>query len=761
VLFQISFASLNDENDQTPENTSFPENISRINIEALETECHLQYNKAVRLQAEGRQAEAAAVYRQVLSSALFDESQRFACNRSVRYLQHLTLKNLAEIEYERGDAVSAVGHLTQALEIVDERIDLTLWYKLGVWATETDALTLARVALERCIALSPSTAPLRALALHVLAHVLYLLGDWNTCVTLLRHMLHDDPQHPFARALLCHLRHCSTECGVTDTVVERNAESPTSEDAVAPNDNDLAGAEEVAKLTARRCQRLRGRGHAEDNRTTTSGILSAVPPPSVRLVVTQTLTLSAASWLLLGQRLLTHYAQRLKRKLGDVPVVNVPLTVTVPKDGAATDTSAVRAESAPKGHDESVVTPTPATGIRRSQRLQHELVGDVGTTRSPLATFLDTMTTEWFSSSRHLRHPLQSSDSATATPSAPPSATATSTGAAIPSLSERHAVVSFVDRMNAWHCGVSTWMWHYVLTVTQWTESVSGDVKTLCRVLTQLGAHLEATMPLSMLLAPPHVVLSLAECHWHLAQEPQAASQHVVTVQRLLALLAALPDTHPLYSSPSLTLRLHWLHAHVAETESAPDAATSALQRCLQLFDEGRVVESVSLPLAPSLGPITRARVKERLNSAQSRNVHHRLEQAWRGQHYADIVSEHATLLTEVRSLWHLSRDGSLHPTLTSRYDTLLALYDLLRQSYQQLGTDVQFVHCVDVMLALIRRRTKGAVDMSATTSRESILSTTLPVCARPSTSCLRRVSSVRFTVVVLFSWPFVFFVTL
>jgi tetratricopeptide (TPR) repeat protein len=171
------------------------------------------YKKAVRLQAEGHEEEAAAIYREVLSSPLFAQlsSPSFQSPHPshlpqyLRYLRHLTLKNLAEIEYRRGDLHSAVRHLAQSVEAVDE-VDDALWYKLGIWAKESgEYLTLARLAFEHCLS-SPQITPHYDLALDALAQVLYLLDDWVACTALLQHILQHDPQRPFAHMLLTHIQ---------------------------------------------------------------------------------------------------------------------------------------------------------------------------------------------------------------------------------------------------------------------------------------------------------------------------------------------------------------------------------------------------------------------------------------------------------------------------------------------------------------------------------------------------------------------------
>lgn len=402
-------------------------------------------------------------------------------------------------------------------------------------------------------------------------------------------------------------------------------------------------------------------------------------------------------------------------RVGDTPVVNVPVMVNVNVSGKENIVTEVvetvnNVESNVSKDTETLpLLSSPTSTIRRSQRIQNEHHRRVKSDPSTLSSLLIDIVNEWFPQRHQMlmmtttQLPVNDSDINT---SSIPSLSSTLTTPSVNSLSsiERNAVINFVQQLNVKRCVVSTWMWYFVVAVTQWTENVS-DPTGLCRVLTQLGTHLENVFPLDMLLTPPHVVLTLAECHWQLTQQSNASSHHLSTAQRLVTLLASLPLSHPLHSSPLLTLRyvpppslvsktlshsrlllsteklfdcrLNWLYAHILERQgSGMESVIDCLKLCLKMFEENKVSSVVALPLTPSLGPITQEIVQEKMRTVHYHSVQQRLEEAWRSQLFNDVVKEHSTLLTTLTTLWHSSsRSESPH-----HYSTLINLFLILGQ---------------------------------------------------------------------------------
>lgn len=135
---------------------------------------------------------------------------------SLSKLKYLTLKNLADVEYNCAHYNAALEHIARAVE-VDES-DSQMWYKLGLWALETyqrdiaqsrdNLLLLARYSFETGVRINqeergvshdlPAFKYDDLLYLEQLIVVLYLIGDWLACQDVIHAVLKIDARHVLA-----------------------------------------------------------------------------------------------------------------------------------------------------------------------------------------------------------------------------------------------------------------------------------------------------------------------------------------------------------------------------------------------------------------------------------------------------------------------------------------------------------------------------------------------------------------------------------
>ena len=125
----------------------------RVSIEAAESNNRALYERALRLQGDGRDGEAATCYEELLAQPLIVAAAPVPGARapppSLR-LKSLALKNLGTILQRRGEAARALDRLLDALQLSADGGggDGVLWQRVGVLATEVGKPHLARHALE-------------------------------------------------------------------------------------------------------------------------------------------------------------------------------------------------------------------------------------------------------------------------------------------------------------------------------------------------------------------------------------------------------------------------------------------------------------------------------------------------------------------------------------------------------------------------------------------------------------------------------------
>ena len=130
----------------------------RVSIEAAESNNRALYERALRLQGDGRDGEAATCYEELLAQPLIVAAAPVPGLRapppSLR-LKSLALKNLGTILQRRGEAARALDRLLAALQLsADGGGDGVLWQRVGSLAAEVGKPHLARHALEMSVAAS-------------------------------------------------------------------------------------------------------------------------------------------------------------------------------------------------------------------------------------------------------------------------------------------------------------------------------------------------------------------------------------------------------------------------------------------------------------------------------------------------------------------------------------------------------------------------------------------------------------------------------
>ena len=161
-----------------------------------EARVKLIYIEGLRLNSEGKVAEAVAALLRALDDPAFSRdvvgNPRFATLRSVQYL---CIKNLADFMEKLDDKAMAVEWLAQAVDL-DGR-DVVVWHKLGSLAMQLDRLNVARTAFQQGLALRPD----HLLCLSKLCEVTYAVGDFQACAAASKRLLEIQPDHARALAL--------------------------------------------------------------------------------------------------------------------------------------------------------------------------------------------------------------------------------------------------------------------------------------------------------------------------------------------------------------------------------------------------------------------------------------------------------------------------------------------------------------------------------------------------------------------------------
>lgn len=171
---------------------------------------------------------------------------------SLSKLKYLTLKNLADVEYQCSRYDAALEHIARAVEI--DESDSQMWYKLGLWALETyqrdvaqcrdNLLLLARYSFETGVRINQEERGLSQdlpafkyddlLYLEQLVVVLYLIGDWLACQDVIRAVLKIDAHHVLA------LKFQALLSGKTSEIRDMEDDSCQMEDEVRYADHVLA-----------------------------------------------------------------------------------------------------------------------------------------------------------------------------------------------------------------------------------------------------------------------------------------------------------------------------------------------------------------------------------------------------------------------------------------------------------------------------------------------------------------------------------------
>lgn len=154
------------------------------------------YTEGLRLNTEGKVSEAVQALLRALDDPAFSRdvvgNPRFA---TLRRVQYLCIKNLADFMEKLDDKAMAVEWLAQAVDL-DGR-DVVVWHKLGSLAMQLDRLNVARTAFQQGLALRPD----HLLCLSKLCEVTYAVGDLQACAAASKRLLAIQPDHARAMAL--------------------------------------------------------------------------------------------------------------------------------------------------------------------------------------------------------------------------------------------------------------------------------------------------------------------------------------------------------------------------------------------------------------------------------------------------------------------------------------------------------------------------------------------------------------------------------
>eukprot|EP01113_Clastostelium_recurvatum_P032116 TRINITY_DN4080_c0_g1_i5.p1 TRINITY_DN4080_c0_g1~~TRINITY_DN4080_c0_g1_i5.p1 ORF type:complete len:1808 (+),score=517.68 TRINITY_DN4080_c0_g1_i5:315-5426(+) len=162
------------------------------------------YDSALKAQQDRKQDEAERILTAMLDLPILSgplprtESSRLDFNQPAVMLLYLSLKNLANIHEERGTPQSkrsALQYLVRAID-VDDR-DVVVWHRIALLACEFSNYALARHALENGLRRVPN----HWLCMHLLAEVLYTVGDYGQCLALLGRMQQMEPGLTSAKLL--------------------------------------------------------------------------------------------------------------------------------------------------------------------------------------------------------------------------------------------------------------------------------------------------------------------------------------------------------------------------------------------------------------------------------------------------------------------------------------------------------------------------------------------------------------------------------
>lgn len=236
---------------------------------------------------------------------------------SLSKLKYLTLKNLAEVEYNSHRLDEALEHIARAVEI--DESDSQMWYKLGAWALETyqrdidrprdNLLLLARYSFETGIRINqdergvsyelPAFKYDDLLYLEQLMIVLYHIGDWIACRDVIHSVLKIDSYHVLALKF---------QALVNEKEITRDVHNTDDDSCQMENDDEVAFADNmIDELQYLRSKRVKtdidGVQWTDDVQVIDDSDTSLCKP------------IKAVAWYELVSLLHTSYTDRLRKRL--------------------------------------------------------------------------------------------------------------------------------------------------------------------------------------------------------------------------------------------------------------------------------------------------------------------------------------------------------------------------------------------------------------------------------------------------------------
>ncbi|XP_057289691.1 calcineurin-binding protein cabin-1-like [Hydractinia symbiolongicarpus] len=177
----LGFGALNAVSTEDSSVSTFHE----VRKEEQEAEALALYNKALEYEKNNETKQAEEHFLIVLRKELIVQAPE-SLNEDEQLLQHPALflkynvlKHLANLKEKEDDKEKVLDYLLEAA-VVDES-DVSLWWKIGQFATSTLNIRLARYAFEKGLLYSPN----HCLCLDQLITVLYVVGDYTACLEMI------------------------------------------------------------------------------------------------------------------------------------------------------------------------------------------------------------------------------------------------------------------------------------------------------------------------------------------------------------------------------------------------------------------------------------------------------------------------------------------------------------------------------------------------------------------------------------------------